>query len=221
MDARAQRTVAAMHQAILELAETEQVQDLSVAQVAKAAGLNRVTFYNHASSPTALLTAALSLELDMIRAQYLQSALPLYSPEGGIVGAVGAHIVVRHAIYCRNLPPNGHGFLADFLTDHFAESARMLLAAHPPLHPSVPGQSTLPGSVTERATAQFIAHGAVGAIAAWVHGPVPLIPEQIASLIQNLMPPWWLAATNSQPSTDLSTTQDPRPGAQAGQLRKG
>lgn len=218
MDVRAQRTVAAMHQAILVLAETEHVQDLSVAQVAKAAGINRVTFYDHASSPTALLTAALSLDLDMIRAQYLQSALPMYSPEGGIVSAVGGHIVARHAIYCRNMPPNGHGFLADFLTDHFAESARMLLAAHPPQLASVPGQSTLPVSVAERATAQFIAHGAVGAIAAWVHGPAPLIPEQIASLIQNLMPPWWLEATNSQTSINLSTTQDPRLGAQAGQL---
>lgn len=70
MGVRAERTIAALRNAALKRAETQEVSELTASQVAQSAGINRVTFYNHASSLAQLLVDALRVELDGIRQRY-------------------------------------------------------------------------------------------------------------------------------------------------------
>ena len=64
MDPRIERTTAALRTAVLELATEHDIDDVTVSQVATRAGINRATFYDHASSPAELLTGILRTELD-------------------------------------------------------------------------------------------------------------------------------------------------------------
>lgn len=220
MDIRAQRTVAAMHRAILALAEQEDVQDLPVAKVAGEAGINRVTFYNHAANPCELLLAALRPELDQIRAQFLAEAAARPQGPGGMIvdRAVAEHLVARRMVYRRNLPANGHGFLADFLSDHFAESVRIFLAARHGSMPGGPDDSSRPKALMDAVTAQFLAHGATGAIAVWLHTPDPLEPGQLSGLLKDLMPHWWTQEVpDSLPEIHQRKYPASRPAVQAGQ----
>jgi AcrR family transcriptional regulator len=193
MDVRAERTVAALHRSVLELAETEEVSGLTASQIAVAAGINRVTFYNHASSPAQLLVDALRAELDGIRERYLvvPVGLPVHSTARRTTPAVAEHLIERRALYRRSLTVDGHGILADFLTEHFAESVRLLLVDRPHAVLHAPGRSAVSAPVFERAAAQFVAHGCIGAIAVWLHTDDPLNSDQVVALIEELMPAWW------------------------------
>ena len=72
MDARQKRSQVALHRAIIELATGRDVATLTVSEITDLAGVNRSTFYAHASSAAELLCAALQDELDAIREGYLQ-----------------------------------------------------------------------------------------------------------------------------------------------------
>ncbi len=67
VDARIVHTTAALREAILRLAADRPVSSITVADVTRAAGINRATFYSHAVSPGSLLADALTPELDRIR----------------------------------------------------------------------------------------------------------------------------------------------------------
>ncbi|MFJ4109323.1 TetR/AcrR family transcriptional regulator [Oerskovia enterophila] len=81
MDPRIERTTAALRTAVLELATEHDIDDVTVSQVAARAGINRATFYDHASSPADLLTGILRTELDAIRDE-LFAAVGV-TPDGG------------------------------------------------------------------------------------------------------------------------------------------
>jgi AcrR family transcriptional regulator len=115
VDRRTVRTRAALRAAILELAAQEDVSELSVVEVARRAGINRVTFYDHATSPAALLVAVLADELDQIRAALLdpEAAGSRTSASGAtpdplelvdrVARAVASHVERHAAIYERAL----------------------------------------------------------------------------------------------------------------------
>lgn len=195
MDVRAERTVTALHRAVLELAEVHNISELTASQIAQVAGINRVTFYNHASSPAQLLVDALRVELDGIRRRYLISSgeFPVQGAARRTTLAVAEHMIERRTVYRRSLSADGHGILADFLTEHFAESVRLLLADRPNAVASSLRRSALPADVFQQATAQFVAHGCIGAIAVWLHIDDPLKPAEVVDLIEELMPAWWSA----------------------------
>ncbi len=81
MDPRTERTTAALRTAVLELATEHDIDDVTVSQVASRAGINRATFYDHASSPAELLTGILRAELDTIRDEFF--AAVGVTPDGG------------------------------------------------------------------------------------------------------------------------------------------
>lgn len=45
-----------LKEALLKLMETKSIQKISVSELCKEAGINRVTFYNHYSAPSDILT---------------------------------------------------------------------------------------------------------------------------------------------------------------------
>jgi AcrR family transcriptional regulator len=63
-DARIVRTRAALNRAIIDLATEKAVPSITVSELAAEAGINRVTFYKHFTTPAEALGAALSLDLD-------------------------------------------------------------------------------------------------------------------------------------------------------------
>ncbi|MFC8733716.1 TetR/AcrR family transcriptional regulator [Luteimicrobium sp. NPDC057192] len=174
MDRRTVRTRAALRAAILELAAQQDVSELSVVEVARRAGINRVTFYDHATSPAALLVAVLADELDQIRAALLEPDVagggePAATPDplelvDRVARAVAAHVERHATIYERALvherdagprtDPHGDETvvaatlgapLSTLLADHFTRTLETFLTRHPWLRPPESLRPTTPG----------------------------------------------------------------------------
>lgn len=192
MDIRAVRTQKALHQAVLELAQTTNVSQLSVTEVAKAAQINRVTFYNHAASPEVLLFGALAKDLNRVRDQLVdpQTATPI-SPDRPIV-SLAQHLVRHLDLYRTNIAADGRGTVADFLTEHFAQSVSLLLDENAAAVSRIAGLNRPLSQVALEATAQFIAHGSIGVIAVWLHASPTPHPDELVLLLDHLLPRWWL-----------------------------
>ncbi|RYJ04549.1 MAG: TetR/AcrR family transcriptional regulator, partial [Actinomycetales bacterium] len=126
MDARRRRSRDRLHRAVLDLARDEAATDLTVTQVADAAGVHRSTFYEHADSPAALLQAALLAELDGLRADLL--ADPSDEAVRQVTHGVLEHVRAHAPIYRRGLAPGaGSSGLHGMLAEHFLESSRQVL----------------------------------------------------------------------------------------------
>lgn len=198
MDIRAGRTRATLHQTILSLAATHELSTITVAQVARTANINRVTFYNHASSPAALLTAALQGNLDGVRDGLLQGGSPSVKQRPAI--ALSEHLVAHLDVYQRNLPVSGQGILADFLTAHFAQSVHLVLAENPASQRLPTPSAQLSAPETIDAAAQFISRGVIGIIAVWLHASPTPDQSQLVLFLDNLLPTWWLELVHAEPA---------------------
>jgi AcrR family transcriptional regulator len=192
MDARQARTRARLHAAVLAEARATPVGELSVTALARAAGVHRSTFYEHAASPGDLLRQALLAELDELRADLLGS--PESDTDEAVAEATRRVLehVRRHApIYRRGLGPDaGPGSLEGLLGDHFLESSRELLQAgrlRLPLH--VAG---LPDDTVADVAARFVSRATVGAIQGWLALPGEPEVAVFESLYAALLPSWWV-----------------------------
>lgn len=192
MDARRLRSQRRLHAAVLHLAATTPVTELTATAVAREAQVNRSTFYLHADDPAGLLRAALLGELDELRADLLTDRdRPTAAAVAEVTAGVLEH-VRRHAdLYRRGLaddagPASLHGMLAE----HFRESSRQLVEQGRltlPLH-----ARGVPAPVLGDAAVSFVALGTVGAIRAWLALPAPLEVETFTALHAALLPPWWV-----------------------------
>lgn len=189
IDPRAVRSRARLAAAVLDFASDRAIGDVTVADLASAAGVNRSTFYQHASSPAALLRSVLSDELDMIRDRYLTelAARDIRAALNAVTVAVLEHVRAHRAIYRRCLPAiDESAGLHAMLGSHFEVSARMLLEQH---HIELPAHDghTLPLATAAR----YIAYGMVGAIEAWVREEPPRPLDDLVRDIRLLLPAWW------------------------------
>ncbi|WP_430593290.1 TetR/AcrR family transcriptional regulator [Humidisolicoccus flavus] len=173
MDPRRLRSQLLLSDAVLTLAAKQSLAGVTATDIAKLAGVNRSTFYEHASSPEQLLAATLTRELDEIRAVHLAaidskaSADQVSDAVSNVARAVIEHVAAHDAIYRVALhrdtaSPSLHSMLAD----HFERSIATLIEV---------GAVQLPsGSPASLATLapRSVAYAAVGAIDAWLHsGP--------------------------------------------------
>ena len=186
VDARIVQTTKSLHSAIVELASSSPVSSITVADVTRAAGINRATFYSHATSPGALLTDVLTPELDEIR------AADFAAREAGTVPAaeitrkgmerVVDHIVKYRDIYRLALPDPLDASTHRALARHFEESSRT--------HFENFSAADLPKDLSKPLAAGFIAHGLVGLIENWLTGK--RVSRKI--LVENILlvlPAWW------------------------------
>ncbi|MFC5929274.1 hypothetical protein D6T64_20435 [Cryobacterium melibiosiphilum] len=217
-DARAARTTEALRVAILRLSAAQHVDRLSVAQIAAAADIHRVTFYDHARSPSALLARVMRDELDAVRAEYLASS---YVREHTLAEAIRhtsmavAALVDSHsAIFEHLLAEHSRTTAHDLLAPHFESSVAALIAdrgvglagtpaangAEAGAEPAqaAPAQAAL----ARTALAKYVAYGSVGAIEVWfaagAEGAEPAAvagrdPEAYYALIEPLLPRWLVA----------------------------
>ncbi|WP_019146151.1 TetR/AcrR family transcriptional regulator [Aeromicrobium massiliense] len=190
MDARQRRSRERLHAAVLELADTRAVDELSVTEVAAAAGVHRSTFYEHAASPVALLQQALVSELDTLRDELLaDTTTDVEQAVTRTTRAVLDH-VERHAdIYRRGLGAgSGAASLHAMLSGHFLESSRRLgELARVDVRVPVPDVAD---DVVADAAIRFIADGTVGVIEGWLDAPEPKVDDFMRVYV-SLLPAWW------------------------------
>ncbi|WP_082554066.1 TetR/AcrR family transcriptional regulator [Aeromicrobium sp. Root495] len=195
MDVRRRRSRDRLHRAVLELARTSPVSELTVTQVARAAGVHRSTFYEHADSTTDLLQAALLSELDALRADLLAdpSAAAVHQVTRGVL----EHVRTHAPIYRRGLASDaGSAALHGMLSEHFLESSRQVLRSgrlRVPLH--LEGE---PDGVTADAAARFVASGTVGVIQAWLERAGEPDVASFEALYDALVPDWWLVGARAE-----------------------
>lgn len=185
VDARIVQTTKALHAAIVELAAQRPVSRITVADVTRAAGINRATFYSHATSPGALLTAVLTPELDGIRAD--DRALR----EAGTDGAVATrralervvdHVVRHREVYRLALPDPLDASIHQALARHFETSSVQHLESLP--------EGAVPEGVSVHIAAGTYAHGLVGAIESWLEGK-RTSRRALLDTMTAMTPSWW------------------------------
>ena len=191
VDARILHTTAALRDAILRLAADRPVSAITVADITRAAGINRATFYSHAVSPGSLLADVLTPELDHIRDE--DAAARAAAAERGAgpdefaaitrrgIGAVIEHVVAHRDIYCNALPDPEDASLHRLLVGHFTASSVQHIRSLDPEH--------LP-ELLEDVAAGFVAQGFVGAIDAWLAGPRRSRKALVDTIVRSF-PSWW------------------------------
>lgn len=191
VDARILHTTAALREAVLRLATDRPVSEITVADVTRAAGINRATFYSHAVSPGSLLADVLTPELDRIREDDLAARraatdrgadadeLAAITRRG--INAVVDHVVAHRDIYARGLPDTEDASLHRLLVQHFTVSSAQHIRELDPA-----GKPDLIDDVA----AGFVAQGFVGAIEAWLAGP-RRSRKALVETITLSFPAWW------------------------------
>lgn len=208
MDARQRRSREKLQRALFDLAATRPVNELTVSELATAAGVNRSTFYEHSTSPQALLVELLGAELDALREQYLTGIQPADAAQAtaDVTRAVLSHIEVHAEIYRFGLSEaNGASSLHAMLSSHFEASIRLLVEQHSltiededaRARPSgAPRAAVNDATTTSDAdlavyAARYISSGTVGIITAWLDEPQRRSIDAVMHAYRQLLPGWW------------------------------
>lgn len=193
-DVRVRRTRARLREAVLRLASERPVEEISVADLVRAARINRTTFYKHADSPAAVLERALYEDLDRLRAVWLADAatagLPAEAVWNHASDALLDHLERYDALYTVGLTGHRSAVLYRLLADHFAASVQALFDRRPAGPP--PGHG--PDAWRSAAYSAYTAHGEVGLVEAWLALPRPRERQLFASAALALLPDWLVRA---------------------------
>jgi len=186
VDARIVQTTRSLHTAIVELASNQPVSGITVADVTRAAGINRATFYSHATSPGSLLASVLTPELDAIRRDDAElRSRPGADPEAVTrlsVERVVDHVVRYRDVYRLALPDRLDASIHQTLAEHFATTSLAHIEALP--------AGTAPDGIAPHIASGFFAHALVGAIEAWLGGR-RTSRRTLLDTITSMIPAWW------------------------------
>lgn len=194
-DPRFLRSAEALTRAVLEMAKERPVESITVTEIAKAAGVTRATFYNHATSPQMLLTSALRTELDHIRDDFLalvrahpERAREIWADSGH---TLLDHIERHHDVYRTGLAVSGSesgSVLATLLSGHIEATLHIYLSL---LGAPVPSAGEEVARLAMRAA--FVSHGMVGAYHAWLTAETPVSRDEAVAVIFESTPAWWFS----------------------------
>ncbi|PWJ62627.1 TetR family transcriptional regulator [Rathayibacter iranicus NCPPB 2253 = VKM Ac-1602] len=195
MDARQKRSQVALHRAIIELATSRDIASLTVSEITHLAGVNRSTFYAHATSTAELLCAALRGQLDAIRDGFLQRLHQGAATDISIREATAqvlGHLENHRELYLRAFDaPAGDSGLRAMLALHFRAAVIATLEAGVLEVP----EGKAPRGFLIEGTASFLAAGSTGLMEAWLRLPAPRSTESYLAAYRRLLPPWWPFAT--------------------------
>lgn len=186
-DARIVRTRAALHTAIMELAAQKPIPDITVSELTQRAGINRVTFYKHFSSPADALGTAIEQELADARARFIEGHEgPTLDPEQGFrdgVSLVLDHIEQHRALYMLAINTPQDGSVPNNLAGHFTRSMFEYLDRRSKLSPPIP-------ELNAQMVANYYGYAMIGAIKGWLlNGNSSR--EEFTQLLVALIPEWW------------------------------
>ena len=189
-DPRAMRTrqklVDAFHAAVAESDPAA----MSVASLARAAGVNRTSFYSHFSSPEDLAIHALGELLEVVgdtdillRAEH---SVPAREATRRALRDIVEFVWERRDTYARVLGPGAAPRLLQAVTDAFTRRTVTTLA---------PIQARPAGTDLEL-TARFLASGLLGVLGTWLSGePSRWSPDEVTEALVQCMPEWLNADT--------------------------
>ncbi|WP_062387079.1 TetR/AcrR family transcriptional regulator [Demequina iriomotensis] len=192
-DPRFARSADALAEAVLALAAERPIERVAVTEIARVAGVTRATFYNHATSPAALLTSVLVRDLDAIREEFF-AGVDRAPQDIEDIWRAGELVLVQHvlahaAVYRRGLAhaDGEHGSaLTELLAGHVEASLLRFARDH--------GVDVARGDGPRFAmAAAFVAQGTAGALRVWLDGPEPLDPQVAVDTILSMIPPLWFA----------------------------
>ncbi|SDQ12612.1 transcriptional regulator, TetR family [Microbacterium sp. cf332] len=175
------RSREALRRAALDLAAGRPVAELSVAEVCRAAGVTRDTFYRHADAPVSLLADALRAELDSVLTG-IGDLDSLSTAEGLLLDHVRAHVDV----YRGALQPSLAAPVRDVLERVVAAGLEEWLERHPEIEP--PAIDDLPSRAIAVA---YAAGGTVAAIEVWLRSGAADVTWATRAILA-ASPEWWL-----------------------------
>jgi len=175
-----QKLVDAFHAAIAE----SDLSVVSVSSLARAAGVNRTSFYSHFASPEDLAIHALSELFDVVgdadiarRAAHVPAAQASRQALRDLV----AFIYERRDSYARVLGPGAAPRLVRAVTEAFTERTAA----------SLERIESRPAGADPRVTARFLAGGILGVIGAWLaEQPSQWSPDQLVEALVQCLPGW-------------------------------
>ncbi|NQX30021.1 TetR family transcriptional regulator [Microbacteriaceae bacterium VKM Ac-2854] len=194
MDARQRKSQAALFAAIIDLATTRSVSSLTVADITDRAGVNRSTFYAHATSASELLCAALRSELDAIRALFLAEAHDGDLSEATRNVNLGVLDNLEHhaALYLRAFDdPSDDSGLRTMLSGHFRATIELALADRSLDIPGLDQFSAEERAFISSSAAGFVSAGSAAIIEEWLRLPAPRDRDMYVRVVAKLMPEWW------------------------------
>jgi len=106
MDVRVERTRRALQEALFELARERPLDELTIADIAARAGVNRSTFYQHYSDKETLLADALDATAEATGAALPELVEPLFEPPQALFAFL-EHIEANAGLYRRVLGSPG------------------------------------------------------------------------------------------------------------------
>lgn len=191
VDARVVRTQRKLRAAALALASDVPIDDISVADLAREAGINRATFYKHADSPLQVLREALVDDLDAMRAGFLLDAAAV-DVDFTDVWRRAAHDTAAHAarfevIYRRGFADDASGAIPTLLSRHIANSMEALFLERPDL---LPAHRSADAPLLSAAYAAYLGHGLTAILQVWFNSgsdDVEVYSEAVVGALPNWM----------------------------------
>ncbi|MFF8316497.1 TetR/AcrR family transcriptional regulator [Streptomyces bobili] len=199
VDVRVLRSRRKLFDAVLRLAAQRPIESVSVADLAREAGLNRATFYKHATSPAHALEQALVGELDAVRAEFAARAADrgrsLAEVWDGGTRALLDYVARHNAVFTTGLLHEGCSpVLTLLLSGHVTTSIADLLERRPTLVPD-----TAPRDEQALAAySRFVGLGVIGVLQTWLESPPPRDADAVVRILLNILPPWLLHPADAQ-----------------------
>lgn len=191
MDPRVARTRSSLQDALLELAREHRLDDITIADIANRAGVNRSSFYQHYTDKETLLADALENAVDKMSKQLTKSA----NRSGEMPPELHhylAHIAENASLYRRVLGEHGSTVVEARLRN------RIELIVHEGIaRTETSAFADLPLDVV----AAGIAGSALGVVTAWL-AREPLPPIDVAAT--------WVWRVLIGPGHDWQSAPDPR-----------
>ncbi|MFD8479327.1 TetR/AcrR family transcriptional regulator [Kitasatospora sp. NPDC059673] len=178
-DPRVQRTRARLREAILELVAEQDLDAITISAVAKRAGINRATVYQHYPAMDALVVDAMDgpiAEVAQAVRQCPADAPPGRTPEA-LVGLF-EHIAARAAVYRCVLGGQGSAGFADRMREQVtaALTGRFREGARPAGFDEVPVDLH----------AAYLAGALLGVVTHWITGEHPAPAPEVAAAFWRL-----------------------------------
>ncbi len=203
-DARIETTRARLREAVFALAATKDVGAITVAELTRAAGIDRSTFYAHASSPTELLAGFLREELDPLREaveETLDRAPATIATVGEQLNARLVDHVEHHAAIYADRGDQLNSALYTALSRHTRTSLQHVFD-----HLARPADAD-----ERRYLAAFVGHGVVGTIATWLAEPEPRDRQRLERALGLVYSAWLVPAADAIPPGPRDPSSSPPP----------
>lgn len=201
MDPRQLRTRHRLRETMYRLAAGKPIDQITVAEVAREAGVTRDTVYRHGADPVRLLAGFLGEELQELIARST-TGLPASVARGGTVfddaeRELLAHIVQHAEIYRNALGSRLIGPVRDVLIDSIAGGLHEHLAAHPQIAPSA--DARIPADLHAKMLVAYASAGTVAAIEEWLRTGDLSEADAAARTVLAASPSWWLGVLSADP----------------------